>query len=691
MSVRAEPYAGANTQKGRQPVRPLAILLLVATACAHSLHAAPQSRAPQGARSDRRLVRVAPTDQKQVNIRQRPSTESAVVAVVRPGEEFEFSEVRDGWYRIPSKKGWLAGRYAIVISAARPAAPAARRPTAPRAPRTADLPRVAAEGRPVEAPAAAPAVRRPTAPPTPDRVDAPRAASEDRKADTPAAAPPQTYDALVNTVAALLQDGRDVDALAGALELMRRDASRYESHLYLGITRFRQNAVDEAERLLTTALRLAPDDRKARVQASLDFVTKNARFAQLMTSAEAASKQGLLARAAQSYTDAWKLGVGRDDIGLRAAKLWMQIGEHAVAANALYTLRSTVKEPALAAEVDAALDNAKPVFEKTYQEKDCSRKAQRSTLSQQDQIVLVDCASLAPENTEAARAMARHFAGVNDYGGTEAWLRAAGATGKLRRNDVLRDPSGNFAPLLVDDRFIALIRDVFGNAAVDEALAIRAEYVRETAALKSAAPGDRLVAAQSLKVRSPHLMPEPALHAIRAAEVGPTFERTRAVFAETKWKKQDYDVTLTVLAGSTCAATRLKKESIERESRNIGTPDEGHWEDTDVMTITLDLRSVAPRELKSVQSLNSRSIWLLGAVEATSTSTRSAVFPRSRAKAERTPKIERRTYEIQPTKYPQRSPFIEIDDIPRPALDKLSQQFWWLIFACSQSEDVLKW
>src|SRR5688572_16529236 len=87
--------------------------------------------AQQASQESARRVRVAPTNLKQINIRQQPTTDSAVVSTVRPEEEYAATDVRNGWYFIPAKKGWLAGRYVIVLDASRRVTRARQQPTSP--------------------------------------------------------------------------------------------------------------------------------------------------------------------------------------------------------------------------------------------------------------------------------------------------------------------------------------------------------------------------------------------------------------------------------------------------------------------------------------------------------------------------------------------------------------------------------
>jgi len=59
-------------------------------------------------------VRIARSETGFVNVRVKPSTSSAIVGKVKPGETYAVSEVSAGWYRLTVKEGWVAGRYVTV-------------------------------------------------------------------------------------------------------------------------------------------------------------------------------------------------------------------------------------------------------------------------------------------------------------------------------------------------------------------------------------------------------------------------------------------------------------------------------------------------------------------------------------------------------------------------------------------------
>lgn len=129
-----------------------------------------------------------------------------------------------------------------------------------------------------------------------------------------------SYDALVDRTVSLIQSGDFVQAAQSARDSIALDSGRYEGYLYLGITRFRQEAILDAEAALQKALSLAPPERRPKVQEALDLVSKTGRFRQLITTATQAENDGARAKAARIYAEAWQLFPDRVDIAARAMK-----------------------------------------------------------------------------------------------------------------------------------------------------------------------------------------------------------------------------------------------------------------------------------------------------------------------------------------------------------------------------------
>ena len=151
------------------------------------------------------------------------------------------------------------------------------------------------------------------------------------------------YDSLIDRAISSLQTGKFDEAARNAREAIALDPNRYEGHLYFGITRFRQDAVEEAEKSLRTALDRSPADRKDKVQEALDLVLNTRKFRELMAAAEEAERDGARAKAARTYAQVWWLGQNRLDIAAKALTGFIATSNHFEAARIWNTLTAKQK------------------------------------------------------------------------------------------------------------------------------------------------------------------------------------------------------------------------------------------------------------------------------------------------------------------------------------------------------------
>lgn len=63
-------------------------------------------------------VKILSTETGYLNVRSEPSTSGTIVGTVNPGDEFEYEEIQNDWYKIkinPSLSGWVSGEYVEQI------------------------------------------------------------------------------------------------------------------------------------------------------------------------------------------------------------------------------------------------------------------------------------------------------------------------------------------------------------------------------------------------------------------------------------------------------------------------------------------------------------------------------------------------------------------------------------------------
>jgi hypothetical protein len=65
-------------------------------------------------------IKVLPNDVGYLNVRAQGTVQSAKIGKVNPGDEFEYTEAKNNWYRImlsAEEAGWVFGQYVEEITA----------------------------------------------------------------------------------------------------------------------------------------------------------------------------------------------------------------------------------------------------------------------------------------------------------------------------------------------------------------------------------------------------------------------------------------------------------------------------------------------------------------------------------------------------------------------------------------------
>jgi hypothetical protein len=120
-------------------------------------------------------------------------------------------------------------------------------------------------------------------------------------------------------------------ALEAANAAIRQAPDHFKGHYYVGYVFYKTDNLDDAETSASSALGLAPEQSKASVHKLIDAIGKKRALFARLKAGDAAAAEGFRGKAAQEYTAAWKSFPERRDIGIRAAKLWIELGERAEA------------------------------------------------------------------------------------------------------------------------------------------------------------------------------------------------------------------------------------------------------------------------------------------------------------------------------------------------------------------------
>lgn len=128
---------------------------------------------------------------------------------------------------------------------------------------------------------------------------------------------------LLDQVKTELQTGHNAEALSTAQQMVRKAAADYRSHYYLGLAYLGLQRYDDASAAAQASLSRAPANAKAAVENLLAEIQKRSQGSSLLAQAEEAYKEGLNAKAAHLFDQAWQASPQQPELGLRAASLYL--------------------------------------------------------------------------------------------------------------------------------------------------------------------------------------------------------------------------------------------------------------------------------------------------------------------------------------------------------------------------------
>jgi hypothetical protein len=189
-------------------------------------------------------------------------------------------------------------------------------------------------------------------------------------------AAPSSYDQQVHAANGLFNQGQLEEARHAAQQAIHQDASRYEGYVLAAKIAAKQGASADAAKFLQIALKMAPDDvSKAKVQqlaanitpaespAPPQIPTDPAQvFADHVKAGDEAAEGGLAYKAAREYTIAFNASPSHADIGMKAARLWLEHQELLEAVRVLNRMKTQSLPPQIESQVNQILgDNYQPL------------------------------------------------------------------------------------------------------------------------------------------------------------------------------------------------------------------------------------------------------------------------------------------------------------------------------------------
>jgi formylglycine-generating enzyme required for sulfatase activity/Tfp pilus assembly protein PilF len=173
-----------------------------------------------------------------------------------------------------------------------------------------------------------------------------------------------SYELLVAQTIDYLKKGDDVKAQANARKLIKLNRNRYEGYLYLGITYHNQSDYNAAESVFVKALNLAPEVEKPVIQSALNLARNTRGYTIAYANGVAAEREGLTSKAARKFAEAVRCDPTNSALAIKAAKLFVELGDFLGAAQLLVKARDAALDDKLRESLSKQVDALRPNFNK---------------------------------------------------------------------------------------------------------------------------------------------------------------------------------------------------------------------------------------------------------------------------------------------------------------------------------------
>lgn len=272
----------------------------------------------------------------------------------------------------------------------------------------------------------------------------------------------------VNRADDLVRQGKFVEALSAAQKAIRLNPNQFKAYYYAAFALYRRDLLNQAKSYAQQALERAPAADKADVQRLLDAIASKEGFTEQVRIGDEALEQGLIAKAATAYTRAWEAVPAREDIGLKAAKLWVErLDNSAEAKRILNGIVASPKDAEVSSQANQMLKGSRPALERVFN----TALQDGQTFLKQNQPaeairVLNKALRTLPDRQEAHLHLARAYAQQNNLDQTIKELRQMLKKGRVTIADL--NKHGEFRKLSGNQRFLTFISDALGNEAAQQ-------------------------------------------------------------------------------------------------------------------------------------------------------------------------------------------------------------------------------
>lgn len=277
----------------------------------------------------------------------------------------------------------------------------------------------------------------------------------------------EPYDDCVKKATELLKANSFADANAEAEKAVKINGARWEAHYIQGLAAYKLDMLDLAETEFKKALEHTPEDQKPQIQDLVGLVNDKRQFLVHVKNANEAEDQALYAKAAKEYTAAWNLIKQREEIGLRAAKIWAnQINDPLNALRILTYILNHPQDSTTKEEAGALFTKLSPSLESKVKELMIDGRYWLDFMH--DGQKALSYFSLAAEITgrdpQPHLRLARTYALLNDSRHAIAELRIAQQLGLTKAEEILQ--GNEFVYIGGSPEFQTYVNDAFGEKAL---------------------------------------------------------------------------------------------------------------------------------------------------------------------------------------------------------------------------------
>jgi tetratricopeptide (TPR) repeat protein len=280
------------------------------------------------------------------------------------------------------------------------------------------------------------------------------------------------YDDAVEKAFGLFQGGKFAEAAAQALEAIQLDNTRYDAHFVGGLALYKMDQLDLAATYFQKALERAPQEQKAKVQEALQLTVDKSAFLERLRAADEAEQAGLIAKAAREYTAAWDSFKVREDIGLKAARLWTErLNEPIETTRILNYIVAHPQDLDLLKQAKELLQAVQPALQRVFVEQLGHGNKSLAVGNLDEALQAFIKASQAQPNQSAAHiGLARVYAKQNRVEEATNALGQALRAGPVKVDDIFTYTE--FAPLMSEPKFRVFVSDAWGADSLSTAVTL---------------------------------------------------------------------------------------------------------------------------------------------------------------------------------------------------------------------------